>query len=206
MSATQRDQLTVFIKYAHLFRVTLQGDNTENMLLDSSHPLVLAFKQGLLWPSFETQLDLENASYFGFCSQFYYLPFSQVFANCVPPIDLIASLYKGRQIAKPDQVIDRIEVNAVSTEAIGYDEEIHHSGMVKRFKRLLEGYLRGLGHPRGAQKLGISAAAIKSNKDDKHLRPQLFVETLTASSYLPIHNSKISVSNKTFVVSLYIAE
>lgn len=118
----------------------------------------------------------------------------QIFKNCVRPIDLIISLYQGRQIIEPDQVIDRIEVNAVSKEADGYDDNIHHQGMVKRFQRLLEGYLKGLGHPKGSQKLGISSAAIEANKNDKYLRPQYFVEAMTASSYLPIHNGKLNVS------------
>ena len=66
MSVVQRNRLTIFIQYAHLFRVTLQGDNTDNTLLDSSHPLILAFKLGLFQPSFETRLDLKNVSNFGF--------------------------------------------------------------------------------------------------------------------------------------------
>ena len=68
--------------------------------------------------------------------------------------------------------------------------------MVKRFKFLLEGYIKGLGHPKGSEKLGISPAVIESNKNDKYLRSQFFVEAITASSYLPIHNGRISVSKK----------
>ncbi|KAF8804311.1 hypothetical protein BYT27DRAFT_7259296 [Phlegmacium glaucopus] len=177
MSATQRQQLTPFIKYAHLFRVTLQGENTNNTLLNPLHPLVTAFKKGVLHPPFKTQLNLQR-----------------IFVTCVRPIDLIISLYQGCQIIEPDQVIDRIEVNAVPKEVDGYDDDIHHQGMVKRFRRLLKGYLKGLGHPKGSQKLGISPAAIEANKNDNHLRPQYFVEAMTASSYLPIHNGKLNIN------------
>jgi hypothetical protein len=119
----------------------------------------------------------------------------QIFTNCVRPIDLIISLYHGRQILESNQVIDRIEVNAVPKDADGYDDDIHHQGMVKRFRRLLEGYLKGLGHPKGSEKLGISSTAIEANKNDKYLRPQHFVEAMTASSYLPIHNGKLNVGD-----------
>ena len=119
----------------------------------------------------------------------------QIFTDYVRPIDLIASLYQGRQIIEPNQVISRIEVNAVPKDADGYDDHIHHQGMVNRFQHLLEGYLRGLGHPKGSEKLGISPAAIEANKNDKYLRPQHFVEAMTASSYLPIHSGKLNVGN-----------
>lgn len=67
--------------------------------------------------------------------------------------------------------------------------------MVNRFQCLLVGYLKGLGHPKGSEKLGISSAVIEANKNDKYLRPQHFVEAMTASSYLPIHNGKLNVGN-----------
>ncbi|KAF8913128.1 hypothetical protein CPB84DRAFT_516526 [Gymnopilus junonius] len=177
MLPAQRRMMTPFIQYAHLFRVILQSENKENTLLDPTHPILSAFKKGLLQPHIETCLDLQ-----------------QVLAGCVRPIDLIVSLYAGRQIANPEQVIERIEVKPVSKEAVGYDDDIHHQGMAKRFTRLLMGYIRGLGHPKGSTKLGISAAAIESNKDDKFLRSQFFVQALTASSYLPIHNGKITIN------------
>lgn len=119
----------------------------------------------------------------------------QIFTDYVRPIDLITSLYQGRQIIEPNQVISRIEVNAVPKNAEGYDENIHHPGMVDRFRRLLEGYLKGLGHPKGSEKLGISSTVIEANKNDKYLRPQHFVEAMTASPYLPIHNGKLNVGH-----------
>jgi hypothetical protein len=119
----------------------------------------------------------------------------QIFTDYVRPIDLITSLYQGRQIIEANQVIDRIEVNAVPKDVDGYDNNIHHQGMVNRFQHLLKGYLKGLGHPKGSEKLGISSAAIEANKNDKYLRPQYFVEAMTASSYLPIHNGKLNVGN-----------
>ena len=188
MLATQREQLTPFIKYAHLFRVTLQSEYTNNMLLDSLHSLVTAFKKGVLYPPFKTQLNFVIDSLNS--------PFAvQIFTDCVRPIDLIVSLYQGRQITDPDQVIDCIEVNAVPKDADGYEDDIHHQGMVKRFQYLLEGYLKGFGHPKGSQKLGILSATIEANKNNKYLWPQLFVEVMTVSSYLPIHNGKLNVGD-----------
>ena len=198
MSATQRQQLTPFIKYTHLFRVTLQSEFINNTLLDSSHPLITAFKKGILYPLFKTQLNLQHVRFLISVFDSPDSPFTvQIFRDYVLPIDLIKSLYQGRQIIEYKQVIDRIEVNAVPKDADGYDDNIHHQGMVKRFRRLLEGYLKGLGHPKGSGKLGISSAAIEANKNDKYLRPQLFVEAMTASSYLPIHNGKLNVGDDT---------
>lgn len=63
MSAMQRQQLTPFIKYAHFFRVTLQSPLLNNTILDSSHPLVTAFKRGVLHPLFKSQLNLQQVRY-----------------------------------------------------------------------------------------------------------------------------------------------
>lgn len=60
MTVGQRVSLTLFIKYSYLLGVSLQGPNTESSILDSSHPLVAAFRKGLLDPPFETSLDLEK--------------------------------------------------------------------------------------------------------------------------------------------------
>jgi hypothetical protein len=117
----------------------------------------------------------------------------QIFTDLVRPIDLITSLYQGRQILDPNQVIERIVVNPVPKDSDGYDDSIHDQGIVNRFKILLYGYLKGLGHPRGSEKLGISSAVIEANKNDKYLRARNFVEAMTASSYLPIHNGRLNV-------------
>lgn len=196
MSAIQRQQLTPFIKYAHFFRVTLQSPLINNTLLDSSHPLVTAFKKGVLYPSFKSELNLQRVCLSISTTNSLDSPFIvQIFMDYVRPIDLILSLYQGRQIIEPNQVIDRIDVNAVPKDADGYDDNIHHQGMVDRFQHMLNGYLKGLGHPKGSKKLGISSDAIEANKNDKYLRPQLFVEAMTASSYLPIHNGKLNVGD-----------
>jgi len=52
---------------------------------------------------------------------------------------------------------------------VGYDEDIHHSGMVKHFWDLLEGYLKGPGHPKGSDKLRVKAITIENSKNNKML-------------------------------------
>lgn len=111
------------------------------------------------------------------------------------PIKLIESLYRGRQVIDPEQVIERIVILGTPQGKVGYEEDIHHPGMVKRFKDLLKGYLKGPGHPKGSEKLGISAITIENSKNDNTLRARYFVEAITASLYLPIHDTKLTVSH-----------
>ena len=72
----------------------------------------------------------------------------QIFIDYVHPVNLITSLYQNHQIIEPNQVIDRIEVNAIPKDAEWYDENIHHPGVVEQFRCLLKGYLKGLGQTR----------------------------------------------------------
>jgi len=107
MTVGQRVSLTLFLKYLYLLGVSLQGLNMENSILDSSHPLVAAFRKGLLELPFETSLDLEKVG--SSCSNSSPLTdhlTSQVFATCMPPIKLIESLYCGWQVIDPEQVIE----------------------------------------------------------------------------------------------------
>jgi hypothetical protein len=125
MSATQRQQLTPFIKYAHFFRVTLQSEYINNTLLNSSHPLVTAFKKGVLYPSFETQLNLQHVHFLiSVIDSLDSLTF--LLCRSLQTVFVIISLYQGCQIIEPNQVIDHIEVNAIPKDADGYDDNIHN--------------------------------------------------------------------------------
>lgn len=196
MSVGQRVSLTLFLKYSYLLGVSLQGPNTENSILDSLHSLVAAFRQGLLEPPFETSLDLEQVG----SSYLNSIPLtdhstSQVFTTCMLPIKLIESLYHGWQAIDAEQVIKQIMVIGTPQGKIRYEEDIHHPGMAKCFQDLLKGYLKGPGHPKGSDKLGVTAITIENSKNNKTLQARCFMEAIMTSLYLPIHNAKISVSH-----------
>lgn len=66
MTPQQREDLGLYIKYAHLCGVPLSGENSlKGTTLDVNHPLLQAFKRGLFDPpGVENKLNLENVSGF----------------------------------------------------------------------------------------------------------------------------------------------
>lgn len=66
MTPQQREELSIYIRYAHLCGVPLSGEHSlKGTTLDVNHPLLQAFKRGLFEaPGVENKVDLVKASTF----------------------------------------------------------------------------------------------------------------------------------------------
>jgi len=68
----------------------------------------------------------------------------------------------------------------------GYDPQINYTQMEARWVELFKAYLRGLGHPSSERQISVSDEDRFNARNSSTLRPELFVQAISGSKYLPL--------------------
>lgn len=94
------------------------------------------------------------------------------------------AIYHSRKVTSAAQILPLISFWPVSSETLGYDQNVNYEQMQARWEILFKSYLAGAGHPNGQP--GLSENIIAHSACDPAMRARLFVLALTASQYMPL--------------------